>query len=123
HLQSELLSIMTNPYGRVAEWFKAPVLKTGVPARVPWVRIPPLPPKFNNINRLDDVSQEGVAAFVCRLFLCGALPKRHSLLRYDVAPGLFDVAEGFIFGEVSEDRHDLFDDRAGPGKGGAGEMA
>jgi hypothetical protein len=28
----------------VAEWFKAPVLKTGVPARVPWVRIPPLPP-------------------------------------------------------------------------------
>src|SRR6185437_1553135 len=32
--------------GRVAEWFKAPVLKTGVPARVPWVRIPPLPPKF-----------------------------------------------------------------------------
>jgi hypothetical protein len=31
--------------GRVAEWFKAPVLKTGVPARVPWVRIPPLPPR------------------------------------------------------------------------------
>jgi hypothetical protein len=29
----------------VAEWFKAPVLKTGVPARVPWVRIPPLPPE------------------------------------------------------------------------------
>ena len=28
----------------MAEWFKAPVLKTGVPARVPWVRIPPLPP-------------------------------------------------------------------------------
>src|SRR6266849_1988164 len=33
--------------GRVAEWFKAPVLKTGVPARVPWVRIPPLPPPPN----------------------------------------------------------------------------
>jgi hypothetical protein len=33
--------------GRVAEWFKAPVLKTGVPARVPWVRIPPLPPLTN----------------------------------------------------------------------------
>ena len=28
----------------MAEWFKAPVLKTGVPARVPWVRISPLPP-------------------------------------------------------------------------------
>ena len=33
--------------GEVAEWFKAPVLKTGVPARVPWVRIPPSPP-FSN---------------------------------------------------------------------------
>ena len=29
--------------GWVAERFKAPVLKTGVPARVPWVRIPPHP--------------------------------------------------------------------------------
>ncbi len=28
----------------MAEWFKAPVLKTGVPARVPWVQNPPLPP-------------------------------------------------------------------------------
>src|SRR3954466_14077240 len=38
---SDSLSLL----GRVAEWFKAPVLKTGVPARVPWVRIPPLPPR------------------------------------------------------------------------------
>jgi hypothetical protein len=30
--------------GRVAERLMAPVLKTGVPARVPGVRIPPLPP-------------------------------------------------------------------------------
>jgi hypothetical protein len=30
--------------GRVAEWFKAPVLKTGVGETPPWVRIPPLPP-------------------------------------------------------------------------------
>ncbi len=30
--------------GRVAERFKAPVLKTGVGASSPWVRIPPLPP-------------------------------------------------------------------------------
>ena len=29
--------------GRVTEWPNVPVLKTGVPARVPWVRIPPLP--------------------------------------------------------------------------------
>ena len=32
--------------GWVAEWFKAPVLKTGVGSRPPWVRIPPLPPFF-----------------------------------------------------------------------------
>jgi hypothetical protein len=43
-LQSVAPSRMTGAAGRVAEWFKAPVLKTGVPARVPWVRIPPLPP-------------------------------------------------------------------------------
>ena len=29
--------------GQVAEWSIAPVLKTGVPATVPWVRIPPCP--------------------------------------------------------------------------------
>ena len=32
------------PSGRVAEWFKAAVLKTAVGATPPWVRIPPLPP-------------------------------------------------------------------------------
>jgi hypothetical protein len=31
--------------GGVAEWFKAPVLKTGVGASPPWVRIPPPPPR------------------------------------------------------------------------------
>ncbi|CAA7613329.1 hypothetical protein MTBLM5_110083 [Magnetospirillum sp. LM-5] len=31
--------------GWVAERFKAPVLKTGVGATLPWVRIPPHPPK------------------------------------------------------------------------------
>ena len=30
--------------GEVAEWLKAPVLKTGVAATSPWVRIPPSPP-------------------------------------------------------------------------------
>src|SRR6476620_5943520 len=29
--------------GQVAEWLKAPVLKTGGPSRVSWVRIPPCP--------------------------------------------------------------------------------
>ena len=31
-------------HGWVAEWFKAPVLKTGVGSRSPGVRIPPHPP-------------------------------------------------------------------------------
>ena len=31
--------------GSVAEWFKALVLKTSVGESLPWVRIPPLPPK------------------------------------------------------------------------------
>src|SRR5690606_21194525 len=30
--------------GRVAEWFKAAVLKTAEAVMSPWVRIPPLPP-------------------------------------------------------------------------------
>jgi hypothetical protein len=30
--------------GAVAERLKAPALKAGVPARAPWVRIPPAPP-------------------------------------------------------------------------------
>jgi hypothetical protein len=29
--------------GQVAEWLKASVSKTGIPARVSWVRIPPCP--------------------------------------------------------------------------------
>jgi hypothetical protein len=33
--------------GWVAEWFKAPVLKTGVGSRSPGVRIPPHPPAGN----------------------------------------------------------------------------
>ena len=32
--------------GEVPEWLKGPVLKTGVRASVPWVRIPPSPPNI-----------------------------------------------------------------------------
>ena len=34
----------TTEYGEMAERFKAPVLKTGVAAMPPWVRIPLSPP-------------------------------------------------------------------------------
>src|SRR5258708_27075764 len=36
--------------GGVAEWFKAPVLKTGDVARRPWVRIPPPPLKHRGFR-------------------------------------------------------------------------
>ena len=42
-----LLSDCSFRDGRVAEWFKAPVLKTGRGSRLSWVRIPPLPPAMN----------------------------------------------------------------------------
>lgn len=44
HLQKRLAPGNDRPTGRVAEWFKAAVLKTAVGASPPWVRIPPLPP-------------------------------------------------------------------------------
>lgn len=36
--------------GRVSEWFKEPVLKTGEGASSPWVRIPPLPARDLSCN-------------------------------------------------------------------------
>jgi hypothetical protein len=41
--------------GRVAEWFKAAVLKTAVGESLPWVRIPPLPPNIVDFKRLSMV--------------------------------------------------------------------
>ena len=38
--------------GEVAEWLMAPVLKTGVPERVPGVRIPPSPPASQNCREI-----------------------------------------------------------------------
>ena len=40
--------LCTNSTGEVAEWLIAPVLKTGVVARLPGVRIPPSPIFFTN---------------------------------------------------------------------------
>ena len=40
------------PSGGVAERFKAPVLKTGVLVRVPWVRIPPPPQRRDSFVRM-----------------------------------------------------------------------
>jgi hypothetical protein len=38
--------------GWVAEWFKAPVLKTGVGESPPWVRIPPHPLSFQSVKQV-----------------------------------------------------------------------
>src|SRR5262245_21765292 len=43
--------------GRVAEWFKAPVLKTGRGATLSWVRIPPRPPRLS-VTRAHDLSKD-----------------------------------------------------------------
>ena len=42
--------------GEVPEWLKGPVLKTGVRASVPWVRIPPPPPQHNPLILNDCIS-------------------------------------------------------------------
>jgi hypothetical protein len=56
----------TLPPGGVAEWFKAPVLKTGVGASSPWVRIPPPPPIYldwvDNMQTLIELIDENPAA-------------------------------------------------------------
>jgi hypothetical protein len=55
----------------VAEWFKAPVLKTGVPARVPWVRIPPLPPMPDGTcARFRDDTKRRLAKEIRRQLAC-----------------------------------------------------
>ncbi len=46
-----LRSCCAGNYGRVAEWFKAPVLKTGRGASLSWVQIPPLPPMSSACGR------------------------------------------------------------------------
>ena len=76
----------------MAEWFKAPVLKTGVPARVPWVRIPPLPPR--SLKLLKKLAAAGRlvafrATFVpVRLICSGDAPKgRGRLIAADRAGG------------------------------------
>src|SRR5690606_21486389 len=47
------------PDGRVAERFKAPVLKTGVGESLPWVRIPPLPPNTADCPLRRDITADG----------------------------------------------------------------
>jgi hypothetical protein len=49
--------------GEVAERFKAPVLKTGAAAMLPWVRIPPSPPKIYGLGDL--VSPSAILAPKC----------------------------------------------------------
>jgi hypothetical protein len=45
----------------VAEWLKALVLKTSDGATRPWVRIPPLPPTFDQLKKKDQVQRRRVS--------------------------------------------------------------
>ena len=56
--------------GEVAEWFNAPVLKTGVGESLPWVQIPPSPPY--NIN--DAALAQLVEQLICNHQVCGSSP-------------------------------------------------
>jgi hypothetical protein len=48
--------------GEVPEWSIGPVSKTGVPARVPWVRIPPSPPT-SFMSKNNDLEYADTPAF------------------------------------------------------------
>ncbi len=59
-----------SPAGRVAEWFKAAVLKTAVGVSLPWVRIPPLPPiLLSAYRRLEALFPAKLARSACALTL------------------------------------------------------
>jgi hypothetical protein len=55
--------------GEVAERLNAPVLKTGKPARVSWVRIPPSPPLNQGITGEQIAAQSAALCFA--FALCG----------------------------------------------------
>ena len=57
--------------GRVAEWFKAAVLKTAVGASPPWVRIPPLPPD-QSLSENPPLPTWRMSATARRALACGA---------------------------------------------------
>ena len=42
-------------FGQMVEWFKAPVLKTGVGANPPWVRIPLCPEREHQGVKREDL--------------------------------------------------------------------
>src|SRR6516162_5102262 len=109
--------------GWVAERFKAPVLKTGVPARVPWVRIPPHPPSIVGTKRS---SQRLGQLVLGKLFPdqhhCGIVRVRRDseaelpahlqhlrVLAQDFADELADAA---LTGNVYEARHQQVADTA-----------
>jgi hypothetical protein len=66
--------------GEVAERLNAPVLKTGVPSRGPWVRIPPSPPAVRAV--LAGIRNHGTIATrvrqLCRAKLDAAAPRLRS---------------------------------------------
>ena len=66
--------------GRVAEWLKASDSKSEVVARLPWVRIPPLPPKhiFPFSIRLSAVNKD-----IVTLSNASPMSKRKSAIRID----------------------------------------
>lgn len=73
------------PSGGVAEWLNAPVLKTGVRSRGPWVQIPPPPHETTSCivvllqermkGFLEFIREQGVAGLAIGFILGGAVSK------------------------------------------------
>ena len=80
-----------DPDGGVAEWLKAPVLKTGVRETVPGVRIPP-PPFIYDCNTANDRSSIGDALMPMSLALVVDQSKLN--MSRPEAPGFSAVGTG-----------------------------
>jgi hypothetical protein len=80
HNQAQAIDVEDN--GEVAERLNAPVLKTGVGAIRPWVRIPPSPPakigKFAQVGMASKAPKIAQVALQVALILKGEYSRAHT---------------------------------------------
>jgi hypothetical protein len=90
-------------HGEVAEWSNAPDSKSGVPATVPWVRIPPSPPRKRTRSKPGAFSCSLAWTIVpCRgsmerASLISSIPPMYGFGMYDKGPGFIPVGGAFFF--------------------------
>ena len=91
----------SRPAGRVAEWFKAAVLKTAVGASPPWVRIPPLPPVQNLQQGGTMRSQIFTLAAACCLAASVASAQSYRIIEQDTHLITLVVVESITSSNIS----------------------